>query len=258
MHTLTIGILTLNEAKRITSCINSASFADEIIVFDSGSSDQTTTLATQAGAKVYANADWQGFAEQRNRLLNHATGDYIFFLDADEEITPELQREITAAVTQGLQAVWEVQWSQVAFGRALTKMKSTGGVQRLFQRQTIVSFEGVVHEGAHTQPAHLPVHTFKGKLRHYSRETIHDSLLKLAQYAQLGALKRKQSGKRGGIWRGFFSGVSNFIRLYIFGRGFLCGAAGFLYCLFVALECYFRYVALKYDATTLNSSVKRS
>lgn len=257
MNTLTIGILTLNESKRIASCIKSASFADEVIVFDSGSSDNTATLAREAGAKVFVDANWQGFAEQRNRLLTQTTSEYIFFLDADEEITPELKLEIIDAVAQGEQAVWEVQWDQVAFGRTLTKMKSTGGVQRLFQRKTIMSFEGVVHEGAITNPSALPIHTFKNKLVHHSRETIHDSLLKLAQYSQLGALKRKQSGKAGGIWRGFLSGIGNFIRLYIVRRGFLCGAQGFLYCLFVALECYFRYVALKYDANNLNNSVKR-
>jgi glycosyltransferase involved in cell wall biosynthesis len=258
MNTLTIGILTLNEAKRIQACVNSAQFANEIIVFDSGSRDDTVAIATQAGAKVYSNPDWQGFAEQRNRLLQHASGDYIFFLDADEEISPALAQEILAIVAQGGNAIGKICWEQVAFGVPLTHMKSTGGVERLFKRSTIVSFEGVVHEGAVTEPANLSVHTLTHKLKHYSRDSVHDSLLKLAQYAQLGALKRKNSGKKGGIVRGFFSGISNFVRLYVFGRGFLHGAAGFLYCLFVALECFFRYVALKYDADALSQASKRS
>jgi hypothetical protein len=137
-------------------------------------------------------------------------------------------------------------------------MKSTGGVERLFKRSTIVSFEGVVHEGAVTEPANLSVHTLTHKLKHYSRDSVHDSLLKLAQYAQLGALKRKNSGKKGGIVRGFFSGFASFIRLYFFGRGFLHGSAGFLFSLLVALECFFRYVELKYDFNDLNKPSKRS
>ena len=79
---LTIGILTMNEERRIEACIRSAHFADEIVVVDSGSKDKTVALAQHLGAKVYTHADWQGFAEQRNRLLQYCTGDYIFFLDA--------------------------------------------------------------------------------------------------------------------------------------------------------------------------------
>jgi len=82
--TLCIAILTLNEARRIEQCIASARFADQIVVVDSGSSDDTVALASAMGAEVHTYADWQGFGEQRNRLLKHCTADYIFFLDADE------------------------------------------------------------------------------------------------------------------------------------------------------------------------------
>jgi hypothetical protein len=98
---------------------------------------------------------------------------------------------------------------------------------------------------------------FKHRLLHYSRESIHGSLLKLAQYAQLGAVKRAKLGKTGGIWRGFLSAASNFFRLYFLQRGFMCGPQGFLYCLFVSLESFFRYVALRYDRQQMETLVKR-
>ena len=255
---LTIGVLTLNEERRIASCLKSAAFAGEVIVVDSGSTDGTVEIARSLGASVYSYPEWQGFAIQRNRVLTHATGDYIFFLDADEEITPALQDEIEAAIASGEQAVWEVQWEQVAFGRPLTRMRNTGGIPRLFSRKTLLRFDGVVHEGAVLEPPGLPVHRFKSRMPHYSRESIHGSLLKLAQYSQLGAAKRLAAGKQGGIWRGVGSGVANFIRLYFFQRGFMCGAAGFLHCFFVGLECFFRYVALKYDRELLEKPARRS
>ncbi len=89
--TLTIGVLAKNEAHQIERCLRSAAFADQVVVVDSGSSDDTVAIAEKMGAQVHLYPDWQGFAVQRNRLLAHATGDYLFFLDADEEITPALQ-----------------------------------------------------------------------------------------------------------------------------------------------------------------------
>ncbi len=254
---LTIGILTMNEERRIEACIRSALFADEIIVVDSGSKDNTVALAQQLGATVYTHADWQGFAEQRNRLLQYCTGDYVFFLDADEVVTPQLQAEIQDAVASGQNAVWEILWNQVAYGRPLTLMKSTGGVQRLFRKDNLLGFEGVVHERGLLRDPQTPVVTCRGRLLHFSRETVYGSLQKLTQYAQLGAAKRAKAGKRGGVMRGMASGFASFLQLYFFRRGFLCGPEGFLFCFFIALECFFRYAMLHYDRDQLSDSAKR-
>ncbi|RJG02018.1 glycosyltransferase family 2 protein [Noviherbaspirillum sedimenti] len=254
---LTIGILTLNEEKRIANCIASAKFADQIIVVDSGSKDRTCEIAAALGAEVHAYPQWQGFAVQRNRVLQHAKGDYIFFLDADEEIPPALQQEIAAVVAAGKDEIWEVQWNQVAFGRPLTLMKSTGGIQRMFRTGSIREFTGLVHEHADMHGDSRAVHLFRARLLHYSRESIYSSLNKLAQYVQLGAAKRAQAGKKGGVLRGMASALAIFLKLYVFRRGFLCGAAGFLFCFFIALECFFRHTAIKYDAGRLEQAAMR-
>jgi len=254
---LTVAILTLNEEKRIAQCIRSASFADQILVADSGSKDRTREIAQDLGAQVYLYPDWQGFAVQRNRLLAHASGEYIFFLDADEEFTPELVQEVQAAVASGQDMIWEVMWNQVAFGRPLTRMRTTSGVQRLFRRASIREFVGIVHESAQMVTPGLPVRRFKARLLHYSRESIHGSLLKLAQYAQLGAAKRASAGKRGGVVLGLLSSFATFVRLYLFRGGILCGPEGFLFCLLVALEGFFRYAALKYDHERLDTLAGR-
>ncbi|MEY2617790.1 MAG: hypothetical protein RL522_792 [Pseudomonadota bacterium] len=254
---LTVAILTLNEERRIAQCIQSASFADQIIVADSGSKDRTCEIAASLGAQVHVYPDWQGFAVQRNRLLAHARGEYVFFLDADEEFTPELVAEVQAAVASGRDMIWEVMWNQVAFGRPLTHMRTTSGVQRLFKRASIRQFEGIVHESAQMVTPGLPVVRFKARLLHYSRESIHGSLLKLAQYAQLGAAKRAAAGKRGGVVLGLLSSFSTFVRLYLFRGGILCGPQGFLFCLLVALEGFFRYAALEYDHAQLDARASR-
>ncbi len=254
---LTVAILTLNEEKRIARCIRSAAFADQIVVVDSGSRDQTCEIAMSMGAQVHRYPDWQGFAVQRNRLLAHASGEYIFFLDADDEFTPELVTEVQAAVASGRDMIWEVMWNQVAFGKPLTRMRTTSGVQRLFKRTSVHEFVGIVHESAQMVMPGMPVHRFKARLLHYSRESIHGSLLKLAQYAQLGAAKRARAGKRGGVVLGLFSSFATFVRLYVFRGGILCGPQGFLFCMLVALEGFFRYAALEYDHGQLDTTASR-
>lgn len=259
--TLTVAVLSHNEAHRIEACLRSAAFADQLLVVDSGSTDGTVAIAQGLGAEVHSHPDWQGFAVQRNRLLAHARGDYIFFLDSDEVMTPAFAQELQAIVRSGEQAVWKIRWRMVAFGHELTHFRSQSQIERLFVRRMVKEYTGVVHEQAqlHPQPgsADVPRRLIKARLLHYSRTTVRGSLEKLTQYVMLGAAKRAEKGQRGGVVRGLASGLSMFLRLYVFRLGFLCGGAGFLYCLFVALEGFFRYAALHYDRDSLTGRVIR-
>ena len=255
--TLTVAVLTLNEAHRIEACLQSAAFADQLLVVDAGSTDKTVALAQSLGAEVHVHPDWQGFAVQRNRLLQHTTGDWVFFLDADEVIPTDLAADILAAIAPDHDAVFHVTWLHVAFGQPLTLMRRGKGIPRLFPVRQVVQFEGVVHEGAKLKDPSIPHNTLNTRLLHHSRRTIHQSLLKVAQYAQLGAIKRIDRGQKGGMWRGFASGFTSFFRYYIVQRGILCGRAGFLLSLVVALESFFRYAAMTVDRDNLNTPASR-
>ena len=255
---LCIGILTKNEERLIGGCIESARFADEVIVLDSGSTDNTLAIARNLGAKTFQSEDWQGFAVQRNRLLAHVRSDYIFFLDADEIITPALREEILTRVRSGIEGVWRVRWTVVAFGHELRNFQSGSSMERLFSTALIDHYEGVVHENAVLKPGQkITRGMLRHRLLHHSRQSIRASLEKLTQYAMLGAAKRHAAGKRGGILLGMASALALFIRTYFFRRAFLDGGPGFLYCYFVALECFFRYVALHYDRDLLSTQVGR-
>src|SRR3546814_8342250 len=87
---LSVIIITKNEAAHIGECIDSVHFADEIIVVDSGSTDQTRQIAQSKGAKVSLTSDWPGFGPQKNRALDLAGGEWVLSIDADERVTPEL------------------------------------------------------------------------------------------------------------------------------------------------------------------------
>lgn len=150
--TLTVAVLTHNEAHRIEACLKSAAFADQLLVVDSGSTDNTVALAQGLGAEVHSHPDWQGFAVQRNRLLAHSRGDYVFFLDADEVMTPAFAQELQAIVRSGEQAVWSIRWRMVAYGHELKYFRSQSQIERLFVRALVKEFTGVVHEQAELQP----------------------------------------------------------------------------------------------------------
>ena len=255
--TLTIGIITLNETDNIKRCIDSAFFANQIIVMDSGSDDNTVFLAQQLGARVYSETNWQGFAEQRNRLLKHCNTDYIFFLDADEVISSDLKNEIQDAVKLNTIQIWETSWLEVAFGRTLHRVRSKKTLPRLFKTSSITGFKGTVHESAVLIDPTLKRKYFKTPLLHYSRVTIHDSLKKLTQYSMLGASKRLSNKKKGGVLRGLLSSIWMFVKLYFFRFAFLEGGPGFLYSLFISLEFFFRQAALYYDRDSLHECIKR-
>ncbi len=254
---LTVGVLTFNEERHIGHCLRSAAFADELLVIDSGSTDRTLEIAREYGAVVHVYPDWQGFAVQRNRLLQHATGDYVFFVDADEEITDRLRQEVQQTVRAGVDCIGTVRWTVIAFGKELKWFLGQAEIERFFPRRLVNQFVGVVHESAQMLQKNLPRQAFSGRLRHTSRESIRDSLNKLTQYAMLGAAKRAAMGRRGGVLRGIASGSLVFLRLYILRLGFLGGGPGFLFCLFIALESFFRYAALYYDREQLRTDVGR-
>jgi glycosyltransferase involved in cell wall biosynthesis len=246
-HTLCIAILSLNEAGTITSCLNSASFADQVLVIDAGSTDSTAHVAQSLGAEVYLHSDWHGFAIQRNRALSHCKCEYIFFLDCDEIIPPNLAKEICTAVHQGTINQGLIRWEDYVFGRRLRGIHQTKGIARLFKISDLVGFEGQVHEGAilRAEPRAL---LFRTRLIHHSRRSIHQSLLKLAQYSQLAAIKLRDSKSRSGVAAGLIHAVPRFLNLYFAKLSFLSGAEGFLYSLLISLEVFFKYCAAHYDS----------
>ncbi len=255
--TLCIGVLTLNEAHQIERCLKSAQFADQVIVVDSGSTDGTVELASRMGAQVHHYPDWQGFGPQRTRLLQHVQADYVFFLDADEVISPTLRDELLDVVSKNANVVGKIRWNTFAFGKELRHFVNRSSLERFFKVDNLERYEGAVHEHAVLKIADAHRFVFRAKLDHHTRQTVKGSLEKLTQYAMLGASKRAQRGKRGGVLRGLLSSTVVFFRLYVLRLGFTGGGAGFLLCWFVALEFFFRYAALHYDRETLSGSVKR-
>jgi glycosyltransferase involved in cell wall biosynthesis len=114
--TLSVAIITLNEADNLARTLTSVRFADEIVIVDSGSTDRTAEIARSFGAKVFSE-DWKGFAGQKNSAIEKCTGTWVLSLDADEELTEELQAEIRAMLEADAQAM--PRWTVIGFGSAM-------------------------------------------------------------------------------------------------------------------------------------------
>jgi glycosyltransferase involved in cell wall biosynthesis len=246
---LTIAIISFNEEEMIRDCILSAGFADQIIVVDSGSIDNTQLIAKSLNAEVYIYNQWEGFATQRNRALSHCKHEYVFFLDCDERITPRLAKEIKETIAANNTNYGFIRWENYVFGKKLRGIHETKGIPRLFKTNDILKFSGIVHEKPSLKER-IPSrqYFFKSKLIHHSRRNIYQSLLKLAQYTRLSSARLRDRNSNGGVVIGMAHAIPRFLNMYVLKLSFLSGREGFLYCLFVSLETLLKYCAVKYDS----------
>jgi glycosyltransferase involved in cell wall biosynthesis len=243
--TLSVIIITKNEAANIQACLDSVRFANEWIIVDSGSTDDTVAIARAAGATVIETADWPGFGPQKNRALDAVSGEWVLSLDADERIPEQLRDEILAAMTDGRK-------QHGAY--ALPRLSSYCGhfirhsgwypdyIVRLFRRENGRFSTDLVHESVKISQGSV------GKLNtamiHYSYPDDDAYLRKLQQYSSLGARQAYAAGKRGGLGTAILHAFSSFLRSYVIRRGFLDGKAGLMVAISSAESTYHKYFKL--------------
>ena len=121
MPTISVAMIVKNEAADLAQCLDTVKdWVDEIIIVDSGSTDNTQEIAEQYGAKFYSHPDWPGFGKQRQRAQQYVTSDYVLWLDADERVTPKLRESIQQAVQQDApNTVYDIPRVSEVFGREI-------------------------------------------------------------------------------------------------------------------------------------------
>lgn len=242
MKRLSVIVITRNEARNIGGCLDSVAFADEAIVVDSGSTDETVALARARGARVEVTADWPGFGPQKNRALELATGDWVFSLDADERVTPELREAILAAIAQPTHDAYEVDRRSSYCGQYMAHSGwSPDRVVRLARRGTARFSDSLVHERL------LPSGPFgrlRGHLLHESMRDFESVIDKLDRYSTAGAQMLMARGVRGSLAKSVAKGLWAFLRTYVFRLGFLDGRLGFALAVSNAEGTYYRYLKL--------------
>ena len=243
---LSVTIITHNEAADIEACLRSVGFADEIVVVDSGSTDDTCAIAERCGARVIRSDGWPGFGPQKNFALSHATGEWVLSLDADERVTPELAREIQRVVAAPLQPSDPVGYRLSRLSRFCGQWIRHGDwypeyILRLFRRDCGRFTDDQVHEVVKVEGK---LGRLKGDLLHETMPTLEEAIAKMNRYTSGRALDQLKKGKRGGLGRAISHGGWAFFRSYVLKRGFLDGAAGFIVAVYVAENSYYRYLKL--------------
>lgn len=239
--TLSVIIITKNEFTHIGGCLQSVAWADEIIVLDSGSTDDTVNICRGYSNKVYT-TDWQGFGIQKQRALDKATGEWVLSIDADEIVTPELKAEILAAMQTSNSNGFEIPRLSNYCGRA---MQHSGWfpdyVLRLFKREKGHFTDAVVHE-------RIMVNGHIGRLNtpflHDAFVDFEEVLHKVNNYSSLGAKLLYEKGTRSSVHKALMKGVWTFIRTYFLKAAFLDGSHGLLLAISNAEGAYYRYVKL--------------
>jgi len=242
--TLSVIIIAKNEAAHILGCLESVAFADEFIVVDSGSTDNTVALARDFGAQVHITPDWPGFGPQKNRALDLATGDWVLSIDADERVTPELAREIRAVLAAPRADAYEIARLSDFCGRLI---RHSGWwpdyVLRLFKRGTARFTDAAVHE--RVVPEHPPLR-LAGHFLHYPYPDLAALINKVNRYSSDAAVMMHARGKRATVFSALGHGFWTFIRIYLIRRGFLDGRHGLVLAVTAAAGSFFRYAKLSF------------
>ena len=241
--TLSVILITKNEAELVGRCLESVKWADEIIVVDSGSTDDTVEICRRYTDKVVV-TDWPGFGPQKNRALAMATGEWVLSIDADEEVTPALVDEIRHTLQAPSAAGYTLARLSSYCGRF---MRHSGWwpdpVLRLFRRDAGSFTDARVHERVVVQGLVKPL---QETLRHHSYRSLDQVLHKVNHYSHESALALQAKGRQAGLSTAIGHGLWTFIRTYIFKRGFLDGREGFILAISNAEGTYYRYLKLMY------------
>jgi len=236
---LSVTVITLNEEDALRRCLESVAWADEIVVVDAESSDKTVEVARAFTDAVFVRP-WRGFAAQKNFALDHASGDWVLSLDADEEVTPELRGEIVAVLERPASdvAAYAVARRNIFWGAWVRH----GGLYpdwqvRLLRRGRGRFGDVSVHESVRVDGT---VVRLASPLLHRSYRDVADFLARADRYSSLAAADRLRHGPPVNAAELVLRPLGRFLGMYVLRAGFLDGWRGFLLAVLYAYYVFIR------------------
>jgi glycosyltransferase involved in cell wall biosynthesis len=240
---LSVLVITRDEEDEIRDCLASLSWADEVVVVDSGSKDRTVKIAREMGARVLEHP-FETHARQRNWALPHLAHRWVLVVDADERVPDELAREVRAALESPSGPGYWLRRSNWFLGRRM-EHGGWGGdrVLRLFDRERgryddRAVHEAVVIEGAGTLP------TLRAPLDHHTFRSFEDYLPRMVLYGALGARDAAARGERASVRRLLLNPLARFVKSYLLRGGFREGRRGLVLAWMTAFSAWMKYARL--------------
>jgi glycosyltransferase involved in cell wall biosynthesis len=245
MDKISAYIIAYNEAEKIAAAVNSVLWADEVVVIDSHSQDDTARIAEALGARV-VQVEFKGFGELRNQALQACRYEWVFSLDADERCTPEARDEILRVVaTPDAADVYYVPRRNYFMGRWI---KYSGWYPnyrqpQLFRRDCLEYTQQTVHEGFISH-SHKPLGYLHAPIWQFPFKNLEEVIHKANRYSSLGVTQLEAKNRRGSMGRALSHGLWAFVKHYVFKRGFLDGWPGFVIALGNFEGTFYRYAKL--------------
>ena len=249
---VTVTIITLNESRHIAAAIDSAAWADEILVVDSGSTDDTVAIATAKGVRVMSRT-WPGYVDQKNYAASVASHDWIFSLDADERVTPALADEVRQMVASDpAERAFRVPRVTFHLGRWVRTTDFYPDYQmRLYDRRRARWQGRYVHESVTVDG---PSGQLTQELQHYSYRNLSDHLDRINKYTTLAARQMHEDGRRAGLLQLAAHPPLAFLRNYLAHGGIRDGLPGFIISALNAYYVFLKFAKLRELHTSQGSS----
>ena len=235
-------LITLNAASQLDACLQSLAFCAEIIVVDSGSTDDTVQIAARCGAKV-VQSEWRGFGPQKQFAVTQAKYDWVLCVDADERVSGELRQSITDELAAPKFRAYKFPRCNRFMGRYLRHGEGYPDWSlRLFDRTQARWSDDAVHEKVVTNTV---IGTLGGDLLHDSAESIDTYLAKQDRYTTLAAEEALRHGQRASLVKQWLSPVVRFVKFYVVRLGFFDGYPGLVHILIGCQNSYCKYAKMR-------------
>jgi len=236
-------VITKNEEENIEKCLKGLDFCDEIIVIDDCSTDKTVELAKKYNAQVFEREMVGDFSQQRNFGMEKCSGNWIVFVDADEEVSDELKKEITEMFLKASEEVsgFKVKRTDSFFGRQV-KYGESGNV---FLTRIVKTGKGIWKRRVHeTLSVKGKVDLLKNNLIHNKSEDLFRLVSRINLQSELHAKAIYEEGKKSSLIKIIVWPIGKFIRNYIFKLGFLDGLAGFVFAMLMSMHSFLSWSEL--------------
>ena len=240
MAKISACIISFNEEKKIEDCLKSlAGIADEIIVVDSNSTDNTVAIAQKYTDRIILQ-DFLGFIEQKNFAVQQAENDWVLSLDCDERLSPELQDAITGIKDTIEQAdAYRMPRKTFYIYRWLNHCWYPDLKIRLFNKNN--AYWGGTNPHDHIVTSSSNIVQLAGDIYHYSFDSISDHIQTIDKFTEIGADELVRKNKSFTILSPFTHSSWIFLKLYIFKRGFMDGFAGIIVSVLSAMHVFIKY-----------------